>query len=433
MVVAGLVVASLGLARPGSNAAASGPGEQQQLTESDSQLHEDAIGPGTVVEAPAGSSVAPSTLDSLSLESAAFRDALATRDRTVEAIATAERRIPVLERALVDLRSANEQLADGLPRLVATAEAADFAVGNARDNLAELAVLRYVYADSRSVVDVLSSGVEEQARNLERDLVIRTASAAHTYLLGSTEQTRADATGAITTARSGVVEVAVRIDALLGEISRTRSVIETQTALLPGLNDDVDAERKVSRITGSDLTVVVVDAYLRAAETMQAETPACGVTWTLLAGIGYVESRHGTYGGSSVGLDGLVSPSIIGIALNGQRDTAVITDSDGGRLDGDTVNDRAVGPMQFIPSTWRGYGRDGNDDGRVDPQNIYDSALSAADYLCSRGSVSTPAGEVGAILRYNSSMAYVRAVQVNTQRYGKLGIDVRPSDADVSG
>jgi len=421
MVVAGLVVASLGLARPGSNAAASGPGEQQQLTESDSQLHEDAIGPGTVVEAPAGSSVAPSTLDSLSLESAAFRDALATRDRTVEAIATAERRIPVLERALVDLRSANEQLADGLPRLVATAEAADFAVGNARDNLAELAVLRYVYADSRSVVDVLSSGVEEQARNLERDLVIRTASAAHTYLLGSTEQTRADATGAITTARSGVVEVAVRIDALLGEISRTRSVIETQTALLPGLNDDVDAERKVSRITGSDLTVVVVDAYLRAAETMQAETPACGVTWTLLAGIGYVESRHGTYGGSSVGLDGLVSPSIIGIALNGQRDTAVITDSDGGRL------------MQFIPSTWRGYGRDGNDDGRVDPQNIYDSALSAADYLCSRGSVSTPAGEVGAILRYNSSMAYVRAVQVNTQRYGKLGIDVRPSDADVSG
>jgi hypothetical protein len=43
---------------------------------------------------------------------------------------------------------------------------------------------------------------------------------------------------------------------------------------------------------------------------------------------------------------------------------------------------RAVGPMQFIASTWRRVQVDGNGDGRGDPDNIYDAALGAAVYLC---------------------------------------------------
>jgi len=43
--------------------------------------------------------------------------------------------------------------------------------------------------------------------------------------------------------------------------------------------------------------------------------------------------------------------------------TAVVVDSDGGALDGDARYDRATGPMQFLPGTWRSIGADGNGDG----------------------------------------------------------------------
>jgi len=50
--------------------------------------------------------------------------------------------------------------------------------------------------------------------------------------------------------------------------------------------------------------------------------------------------------------------------------------------DGDTGWDRAVGPMQFIPGTWRRYAADANADGKQDPNNVYDAAAGAAHYLC---------------------------------------------------
>ena len=61
---------------------------------------------------------------------------------------------------------------------------------------------------------------------------------------------------------------------------------------------------------------------------------------------------------------------------------AAIPDTDNGRWDGDKVWDRAVGPMQFIPATWQGAGRDGDGDGVANPNDIDDAALAAADYLC---------------------------------------------------
>ena len=72
-----------------------------------------------------------------------------------------------------------------------------------------------------------------------------------------------------------------------------------------------------------------------------------------------VETRHGTYGGTELSPAGITGERILGIALTGGGGTAHIPDSDGGRLDGDTVYDRAVGPMQFIPSTWARWAEDG--------------------------------------------------------------------------
>ena len=69
---------------------------------------------------------------------------------------------------------------------------------------------------------------------------------------------------------------------------------------------------------------------------------------------------------------------ILGPVLDGAGDFAAITDTDGGGWDGDTTWDRAVGPMQFIPSSWAVWGRDGDGDGRSDPSDIDDAALATA-------------------------------------------------------
>ncbi len=152
-------------------------------------------------------------------------------------------------------------------------------------------------------------------------------------------------------------------------------------------------------------------AYLRAAQWSARVAPACRMTWWVLAGIGRVESGHA--GSAAIGADGSTFPRIIGIALDGSNGTAVISDSDGGSLDNDTESDRAVGPMQFIPSTWRSSGVDASGDGVADPHNIFDATFAAARYLCAgaRGlPVDTEAGFRAAAFSYNHSASYVQKV-----------------------
>ncbi|MGO2747132.1 lytic transglycosylase domain-containing protein [Microbacterium sp.] len=147
-------------------------------------------------------------------------------------------------------------------------------------------------------------------------------------------------------------------------------------------------------------------AYAGAAIRASEESPKCGIGWNTLAGIGFVESEHGTIHGSEIGADGIARPDIIGIALTGESSLA-IRDTDGGELDGDTIWDRAVGPMQFIPETWSQWGADGNGDRVSDPQNIDDSALAAARYLCfAGGDLTDPSAWIAAVHAYNPSIDY---------------------------
>ena len=164
--------------------------------------------------------------------------------------------------------------------------------------------------------------------------------------------------------------------------------------------------RLTSRVTGLDLPLVAVDAYWQA-----AGNAPCAVPWWLLAGIGRTESRHGTAQGSRLDATGTTTKHILGVPLSGGFGVAAIPDTDGGRLDDDPVWDRAVGPMQFIPSTWARWATDDNGDGVADPHNLYDAAGAAANYLCfGRAALTDPPSQISALLSYNASLPYTATV-----------------------
>ncbi len=165
-----------------------------------------------------------------------------------------------------------------------------------------------------------------------------------------------------------------------------------------------EGSRVLAGVVGADFPLVALDAYWRAAQRLYLDQPQCGVRWWAIAGISRVEGRHGTYGGTSLDPAGATRAPIIGIALDGTRRTRVVADSDAGLLDGDKSFDRAVGPMQFIPTTWARWQADGNDDGTASPHNLYDAALAAAKYLChGRIALDGDAGLRAGYFSYNHS------------------------------
>ena len=180
------------------------------------------------------------------------------------------------------------------------------------------------------------------------------------------------------------------------------------------------------QLAADGIPAVALDAYRKAAAHLALTDPGCGLPWPLLAAIGRVESDHGRFAGSQLYTNGTDAPRVIGIPLNGNG-TALILDTDHGVLDGDTVYDHAVGPMQFIPSTWRTWRIDGNGDGVASPFNIYDAALAAADYLCAAGgNLETAAGQIRAVLAYNDSAAYLATVLALEKVYasGQPGVAI---------
>ena len=189
------------------------------------------------------------------------------------------------------------------------------------------------------------------------------------------------------------------------------------TAARPGVSGLVDPAWVATVAEDSGIPERALAAYAGAAIAKNSERPDCDLGWNTLAGIGWVESRHGSYGGASVADDGTVSPPIFGIPLDGST-TELITDTDGGEFDGDPEFDRAMGPMQFIPGSWANWYVDGSGDGVADPHNIDDAALAAANYLCR--AVPTLGDEDSwraGIASYNNSSSYLDAVAKASQRY----------------
>ncbi|GGO87737.1 hypothetical protein GCM10011584_13080 [Nocardioides phosphati] len=172
-----------------------------------------------------------------------------------------------------------------------------------------------------------------------------------------------------------------------------------------------DGAKIVAAASTNGIPTAALAAYQRAEQVINDADKSCHIDWALIAAIGRVESDHGRYGGNTLDTQGVSHPGIYGPALDGTHQTQAITDTDGGLYDNDKVWDRAVGAMQFIPSTWAKVGVDADGDGKRNPQDIDDAALATAVYLCSgTDDLGTDTGRRSSVYRYNHSNDYVDLV-----------------------
>ena len=198
------------------------------------------------------------------------------------------------------------------------------------------------------------------------------------------------------------------------------------SALLPGTNTagaGASGAPTVSSWANSlgprtNIPPIALQAYGMADLTMRQVDPQCHLSWVTIAGLARIESNHGRYRGAHIEPNGDIEPRIVGVPLDGTSGNRTISDTDGGLLDGDPTLDRAVGPLQFIPSTWVKWRADGNGDGRGDPDNLFDAALAAGRYLCAGGrDLASGQGWRSAVLSYNNSDDYGRRVYAAAEAY----------------
>lgn len=282
------------------------------------------------------------------------------------------------------------------------------------ESLREVAVQQYVAGGSASDLDYViaelsgSDGVQRMRQHEFAVAAVDTLAEEFRRLKGAV----ADAEDEVARLDSRLRSVRSRADEVAGERQRLSREAERLAAELVAVTADRDSARPLAGVVGADFPLVVLDAYWKAAAASRFIDPSCGVEWWMLAGIGAVESGHGTYGGTSVRADGSLDGSIMGIALDGTNGTQAISTG------GDGAPDRAMGPMQFIPSTWKMYASDGNGDGVADPQNMYDATVAAARYLCR---ASTGLGDEAALRRayfsYNHADWYVQKVIERAWQY----------------
>lgn len=351
-------------------------------------------------------------LDAVAVDSPAYRSAQASYDAIVQRRVADQQALLQTVARVGSLRTRGLELTAAIRRDTSTKATADRRAAKLRTQLLHLAIEAYTGYDEQA-----GSGA---VPDLDADRALHTRS--------------------VTATRRAVTEVSHRGFVAEMDISRAAAdrlekngamLVETNRELADAsaererLTEQIDSDvreekrrkivlrqaRATAIVRGSNLPLVALDAYVHAADLANGRRPSCNIRWALLAGIGQIESHQGTSGGAQLLPDGRVSRPIVGVALDGTSGNERILAAGGAFA-------RAEGPMQFIPSTWAAFAQDGDDDGRAEPQNLYDAAATAATYLCRGGrDLATAGGQRSAILSYNFSGAYVSAVQQAADGY----------------
>ena len=162
-----------------------------------------------------------------------------------------------------------------------------------------------------------------------------------------------------------------------------RARIQKSAAATGGGEVGSGYEREVARdeIVARDADPTSKERYMELYET-SAETYGFGADWYILAAVGKVESNHGQNPGTSYA--------------------------------------GAMGPMQFMPSTWETSGVDGNGDGVANVMDPEDAIPAAARYLQAGGA---PQDWYRALYSYNHADWYVKKVLGVAEAYRRLAKD----------
>jgi cell wall-associated NlpC family hydrolase len=121
-----------------------------------------------------------------------------------------------------------------------------------------------------------------------------------------------------------------------------------------------------------------------------------GIPWQLLAGVGWEELKHG----------------------------------DGKLVNTEASSAGAVGPMQFMPGTWREYAVDGDGDGSADPSHAADAIPAAADMLVANGARKGVEGLRKSLYQYNHADWYVNDVLAWAYHYANgESVPVGPAES----
>ena len=361
-------------------------------------------------------------LDRVAVDNPSFDRAL-SRYRTTErsladAVAVEQRSIG----ELAELTAAEARLVGTLNQATRRLEKSDARMAELHDALASLAVDDYVRGGATMASD-LNLSIDEATELRRQRVVVRSVRSTqledarqNAIVIDQMSAVIAETVAELTEVRDRIASTTATRDQAVADQARLRAQSERDVQALADT-------RLEGNVVDQDFSLVALDAYYKAAKRMAFLDPSCGIRWSFIAGISRTEGWHGTYGESELGADGQVSPPILGIALDGSNGTANIGDTDGGEFDGDAGTDRAVGPMQFIPSTWVRWAIDGDGDGEIDPQNMYDAAMAAAAYLCNSGpDLDTEEGIRRASFSYNQSSEYVEIVLTRALDYDAYAI-----------
>lgn len=359
------------------------------------------------------------TLDEVAVSGAAYDRARSVADDARARLDADRARLRGAQRNIEMLTATRNRLLRSIDSDTDVKSRADAEILVLSVQLRRLALQAYVGADdsaAEGAAITLDTAIYERSstsRNLRR-AVTDTSRAQYRHELAISDAARRR----LEDNRARLARTVRDLDTNTREAADAREAVERDRAAVHASREAVRDARATAVVDGTDLPLVVLDAYLRASRVAALTTPGCHLPWSLLAGIGKVESGQGTHGGASVRADGTLTHPITGIPLDGSNETEVIPTGDGGYM-------RAEGPMQFLPSTWAHVAVDGDDDGHADIQNFYDAAVTAGAYLCRNGvDVATPRGRRAAILSYNFSGAYVTKVTGEMQRYAEALPDV---------
>ena len=329
-------------------------------------------------------------LSGLPVDAARAETAAEARDAARAAAARVEAMAPRLDAALRAYDTALGDLAGGVSRSISAEQSADEAAARTEDARAETsdrvralymtggttalyasvlgatstsdAMRRVAYVQALVRAGSSETRTSEEATELLRERAGRLESRVEARVVTAAQvQARYDEVA------RGLAEAVAELDSL-SERARNLEEVEALLASIAALNAAVDASgaQRVASARASSVPTLFKGLYVDAAKTCR------GLSWTVLAAVGQVETGHGAN----------TNQSYAG----------------------------AQGPMQFMPATFAAYGVDGDRDGDRDIRDPVDSVFSAARYLCANGAGRSDEALARAVWHYNHAEWYVALV-----------------------